>query len=166
MRTKLAVLLLCWCAMIGLCGLAAGQTQQYVITGCPKDGTVLRGDNRLDADVNSGVTIWTMPEWDQALRARALVERYRNPPEPSISDVDGQIPEKPQQITFIFPEDEQPLVVPAIMKVTHKAGDRYWCDRESLCYAWMDIVEWHCADPDNHVPLTTESGKHVCLKVN
>ncbi|HVT81222.1 MAG TPA: hypothetical protein VHM90_11250 [Phycisphaerae bacterium] len=45
---------------------------EYVISGCPKDGTTVRGHDRVEALSNSGCTVWTRTEWEKALQAEPM----------------------------------------------------------------------------------------------
>jgi hypothetical protein len=44
----------------------AAPKSTFVISDCPKDGTVVHAKDRLWAISNSGCTVWTKKEWDEA----------------------------------------------------------------------------------------------------
>jgi hypothetical protein len=60
-------LLMAGCAFgqdsVTLAVYAESNLQSFVVSGCPKDGSVIDGADRLEALARSGCTVWTLQEW-------------------------------------------------------------------------------------------------------
>lgn len=59
----------------------AKTNKMWVISGCPEDGTQVRGADSLEALAGSGVTVWPLSEWEASQKRRtAWLNEMANDP--------------------------------------------------------------------------------------
>jgi hypothetical protein len=165
------------CLIAGMVGMSQGQTTKptyphtdtWYITGCPADGTRLTGKDRLDADVHSGVTIWSESEWADARKNLGWKDGCVGPLDKCTDDVivsGSQPAPKPA-----------PIDVPAIKGADHfiepMSGDAGYMKGflEECTKFGMTVKDNRCShstvtcSDKSRILMRSEDGKAWCHKV-